>query len=187
MYSWARRRGFVVLLGLEGLVDIALQAGRESDQTSGVPAQQLLIDPGLVIKPVEVAGRDQPDQVLVPFLVFAQKNQVVVRFRVGPVAVTFFGDVNLASDNRVDALRRRRVVELDGSEQVPVVGHRDRGLFLLGDEIHETADLTGAVEQRIISVAMQVDEGCIGHRALQKRVPGGSTPILTLNRYLRLL
>ena len=96
--------------------------------------QQLLVDPRLVIEPVEVAGRDQPDQVPVAFLVFAEQHQVVVALRIGPVSVTLSGDVHLAADDGLDALRRGRVIELDRAEQVAVVGHGDRGLFLLGDE-----------------------------------------------------
>ena len=40
------------------------------------------------------------------------------------------------------------------------------GFFCSATSLHETADLAGAVEQRVIGVAVQVDEGCIGHGLL---------------------
>jgi hypothetical protein len=38
-------------------------------------------------------------------------------------------DVNLATDDRLDAVTHRLPIELDGTEHVAVVGHGDRGLF----------------------------------------------------------
>ena len=58
------------------------------------------------------------------------------------------------------------VVELDRAEQIAVVGHGDGGHLLLCDELHQLRDLAGAVEQRVVGVAVKVDEGRVGHLGL---------------------
>ena len=50
------------------------------------------------------------------------------------------------------------VVELDRAEQVAVIGHGDGGHLLLDHDLHQLVDIAGAVEQRVIGMAMQVDE-----------------------------
>ncbi len=37
------------------------------------------------------------------------------------------------------------------------------GIFSSLDSLHQTADFAGAVEQRVIGVAVQVDEWSVGH------------------------
>ena len=72
-------------------------------------------------------------------------------------------DVHLAADHGMDALRFGGVVELDRAEQVAVIGHGHGGHLLLDDR-HQLGDFAGAIEQRVIGVAMQVNEGPFGHR-----------------------
>ena len=64
------------------------------------------------------------------------------------------------------------VVELDRAEEVAVVGHGDGGHLLFGDDIHQLADLAGAVEEGVVGVAVEVDEGFVGHPELQALVLG---------------
>ena len=58
----------------------------------------------------------------------------------------------------MDAVRLRGVIELDRAEQIAVIGHGDGGHLLLDGDLHELVDIAGAVEQRIVGVAMQMDE-----------------------------
>ena len=51
------------------------------DQPLGVLREKVLVDARLVVEAVEVAGRDQVDEVAVAFLVFAEQHQVVVAVR----------------------------------------------------------------------------------------------------------
>jgi hypothetical protein len=39
-----------------------------------------------------------------------------------------------------------------------VVGHGDGGHLLLLDHLHEVRDVTGAVKERVVGVAVQMDE-----------------------------
>ncbi len=68
-------------------------------------------------------------------------------------------DVDFAADDGMDAGGFGGVVELHRAEEVAVIGHGHGGHFLLGDDLHQLVDIAGAVEQGIIGVAVQVDEG----------------------------
>jgi len=70
----------------------------------------------------------------------------------------------------MDAVGFSGVIELHRAEEVPVIGHSHGRHFLLDHEFHQLVDLACAIEQRIVGVAMQVDEG---HRALRLLARGG--------------
>ena len=80
--------------GLAGLIRLffhqtfshgAAQTRRQRDQAVAVFRQQVVIDSGLVVKTLEVAGGDELDQIPVAFRIFAQQYEVIVaalpRFR----------------------------------------------------------------------------------------------------------
>ena len=181
--------GVVVLVGQEGFVDVAAQAGRQRDQAFGVAREQVLIDARLVVEAVEVAGGDQVDQVAVAFLVFAEQDQVVVAVGVGAGLVALLRDVNFAADDRMDAFRLGRVVELDGAEEVAVIGHGDGGHLLALRDLHQLLDFAGAVEQRVVGMAVEMDERAFAWYIV--RVPPyfngvhspGTVPVSSLSRH----
>ncbi len=73
----------------------------------------------------------------------------------------------------LNALRFGGVVEADRAEEIAVIGHRDGGHFLLGDDVHQLVDFAGAVEKRVVGVVMKVNEWSLGHgRAIRKIVWG---------------
>ncbi len=152
--------GVVVALGDQCLIDVAAQAGRQRDQAFGVSCEKVFIDARFVIEAVEEAGGDERGEVAVAFLVLAEEDEVIVAIRVAASLVALLRDVDLASDDRVDPLILSGVVKLDRAEEVAMVGHGDGGHFLLDYEVHELGDFAGPVEEGIIGVAMQVDEGC---------------------------
>ena len=87
---------------------------------------------------------------------------MVVAVGVGAGLVALLRNVDFAADDGVDAVSLGGVIELHRAEEVPVIGHGHGRHFLLDHELHQLVDLASAIEQRIVRVAMQVDEG---HRA----------------------
>ncbi len=67
-------------------------------------------------------------------------------------------DVDFATDDRVDVVGLGSVIEFDRAEQISMVGHGDGRHLLLYRDLHQLIDIAGSVEQRIIGVAMQMDE-----------------------------
>ena len=155
--------GVVVAIGQQRFVDVAAQARRKRDQSLGMPREQVLIDARLVIEPVQIPAGNKLDEVAIAFLVFAQQHQVVIAIRFALNGLPLLRDVNLAADHRMDALGLGAVIKLDRAEQIAMVGHGHRRHLLLGGELHQLRYLASSVEQRVIGVAMKMNERR-GHR-----------------------
>ena len=152
-------RPFVVSL-LKLPLHLAGQAGGQADQALVVLLQGLEIHPGLPVKALCKAGGHNFHQVPVAGIVLGQENQVVVSLVVDPLPIEAAarGDINLAADDRVDALFLRFLIEFDAAVHDPVV--RDSGRILpvgydLGDIVF---DAVRPVEQGIGRVGVQVNE-----------------------------
>ena len=73
----------------------------------------------------------------------------------------FRRDIYLAPEDRLDPALPRVIVKDDRRKHVSVFGHRQRGHLHLRRAIEQFVDTAGAVEQRVLSVKMKVDE--LGH------------------------
>ena len=79
--------------------------------------------------------------------------RVALRLRAAVVA-----DVDLAADQRLDAVLGRLAVELDRARQRAVVGEPDGGHLELGGALRQGRDPAGAVEDRVLAVDVEMDE-----------------------------
>ena len=98
---------------LQRLADAAGQAAGEGDKTGRVALEQLPVDPRLVVVALEVAQARELDQVAVALVRLGEQGQVRVPLRLGAAVV---GDVDLAADQRLDAVLRGLAEELDGGD-----------------------------------------------------------------------
>ena len=145
---------------LERLADPARQAAGQRQDARGVALEQLPVHARLVVVALQVAERRQLDQVPVALVRLGEQRQVVVPLRLpGPVVA----EVHLAADQRLDALLPCLAVELDGAGERAVVRERDRGHVVLGRGGGEVRDAAGAVEDRVLGVNVEMDEGGVRH------------------------
>jgi len=77
------------------------------------------------------------------------------------VVVIFLADIQFAADDRLYAMLVSRIHEVHRAKNVAVVGHRHRGHAQFLHALAEFFDVTGAVQQGIVGVQVQVDE--LGH------------------------
>jgi hypothetical protein len=167
--------------GLPGLLEAVVkqmlwhnrcQTTRESDQAAGVTGERLVIGARFIIKPFQVRVGHQFEQVLVALEVFREQAEVVVALAVLGPAVLFqtrlFGQINLAADQGLNAFAFGGIVELNGTEHVAMIseGH---GLHAQGGgAVHQAIDPTGAVQQAVVGVDVEMDEiGGGGRHAIQ--------------------
>ena len=153
------RTGGTLVAAHDRLVDAAGQAAAEGDQALRVLLQQVEVDARLVVVALEVAEGDQLDQVVVPLEVLGEQRQV------GPVAASggllrapILDEVDLAADDRLDACLRGGPVEVDGARHGAVVRDRDRRHLELHGALDQLADTAGAIENRVLGVAVEVNE-----------------------------
>ena len=143
------------------LRDLARKAGRQADNALVICPQQLFVDAGLVIKPVDKTAGDDFHEVLIPFIVLGQKDQMIVSvLSCGTFSVktAFRGNVDLTAEDRFDSLLHCLPIEIDAPVHDAVV--RDRAcchpeLFDLG---YIFRYFVGAVQQRIFRVDVKVGE-----------------------------
>ena len=165
----------------QGHVDLTLKASAEGNQTPVVLGEELPVDARLVVKAVKMGGRADLDQIAVPFVISGQKCHMEGRI---PAAVggLFFlhgsgSNVDLAPDDRFDLRFLRGLIELHGSEEVPVVGQGDRRHSEIGGFAHELFHPDRPVQQRVLAVHMEMNEGNLGHQSnLKPPVPRGKHP-----------
>jgi hypothetical protein len=156
-----RLQGGGVRPGEDVLRDLARETAGETDQALAVLGEDVLVDPRSMIEALEIAHRDQLDQVVVAGVAAGEEGEVVVRLggaRGLPVEPAPGGNVDLAAEDRLHPPVATGVVEVHRPEHVAVVGdgHRLHSEALgLG---HELADVTGTIEEAVLGVEVEVDE-----------------------------
>ena len=93
------------IVRLDRHVDLALEATAQADQSRRMRREQLLVDPRLVMKSVEMRGGDQLHQVAIAGLVLRQQSEMISRVAliIRPVLDRARRHVGLATDDRLDA------------------------------------------------------------------------------------
>jgi hypothetical protein len=150
------RRGRVVVD--EALAEPRGQAAGERDDALAVGRELGHVERRLAaVQAVEEAGRGELDQVAVADVVLGQQRQVVALDLAWRAVRVVVDQVDLAAEDRLDALVPARLVELDRAVHDAVVGQPERRLAELGGALGEGLDVARAVEQRVLGVDVQVD------------------------------
>ena len=131
----------------ERLRDPAAETAGEREHPLRVTLEQLPVDARLVVVALEVAERAELDQVAVADVVGGEQRQVrVALVLLAPVV----DDVDLAADDRLDALRLRGLEQLDRPGHRAVVGERHGRHLELG-RLPRERDPARPVEDRVPS------------------------------------
>ena len=149
----------ILVVAHDRLIDATRQAAAEGDQTLRMLSEQVEVDARLVVVALEIAERDELDEVVVPLEVLGQQREV------RPVAAprwlfcsTILDEVDLAANNRLDARFFGRPIEINGTGHRAVVGHRHGGHLQLYRTIDEVLDTARTIENRVLGVTVQVDK-----------------------------
>ncbi len=130
--------------------------------------EDFLVDTGLVVEAFEEGLRRQAHEVADALAVAGQEGEVegifVTRSAAGgTLEPAVGGDVGFQADDRLDAGGFGLSEEFDGPVEVAVVGDRQRGHAEVLDPLDQLGNLAGAVEQAVVGVAVQVNEGPLAH------------------------
>ena len=152
---------------LQGFADIAQRRTRQGEQPVDTDLVQHL--PGdfgaAAYTRREMRSREQFAELQIALMRAAEQKQAV-----GAILVVFVGEIDVAAENRLDALRPRRGVELDESETVGEVGQRQCRHTIRGSTQHgRTVVILACVKayrtvgHGIFAVQAQVDKTRFGH------------------------
>ena len=148
------------------LAELAGGAAGEADQPVVVRFEQLLVDTGNMVETLGVGERRHLDEVLEAGLVLGQQREVVGGIATA-LAVTLGaparGNVRLVADDRIESGSLAFLVELDGAEEIAVIGE-GAGVHALGLDVgDELRDPARAVEEAVVGMAVEMDEGSFSH------------------------
>ena len=73
--------------------------------------------------------------------------------------------VDLATDDRLDAVAHRFAIKLDGAEHVAVIGHGHGRLLERFDALEELVNLVRAIQQAIFGMTVKVNEARVFHQS----------------------
>jgi hypothetical protein len=154
---------------------LAREARRGDDDPLAVRRQQLAVDARLHVEALEVGERRELDEVPVARRVAREEHEVVVRLGAGLGAPALEpragGDVGLHAEDRLELGLAGLLLELPRRVHVAVIRHGERRHLELLGAADQRIDPVGAVEKRVLGVAVQVDEA---HRAPTIADRGGS-------------
>ena len=116
--------------------------------------EQLVVHGRPAVKPLGKAAGHQLDQIPVARLVLHQQHQMILFLAVFAILVkTAVGrDVDLAADDRLDALGRACLVERHGAVHHPMVGDGDGGMSGRLRRLRDVFDAAGSVQKAVFAV-----------------------------------
>ena len=155
----------VELVRLNRGIDFAGETTAQADQTRGVRCQKLLIDPRPVVKPVEMRGGNEFNQIAISGFVLRQQSEMIrrVAHRIRPIFVRSRRDVRFAANDRFDPGFGRLLIKLNRAEKIAVICHRDRGHLEFHRSFHQLLHPDRAIEERVFGMEVEMNEGVAGH------------------------
>ena len=154
--------GFIEVAFYDETGHFRRSASRQYDEALAVLLQQLAVDPGTVVEPVDVSAGDQLHKITVTLVVAGQQDEVIRAALVGvlvePAALC---DVDLATYDRLDARLFAGHVEVHHAVHGPMVGDGQgvhAHLLGLGHQLRDTAD---AVQHAVFGVDVKVRESVV--------------------------
>ena len=161
------KRGLIEAPCQDVLRHFPLRASRSGDQPFRMDTQEIEVDAGPVIEPIEVCRAGQLHEVLVTGQISRQDHQVVPTIRgtgnrllVGHPA---WRDIGLAAEDGHHPGGTALRIEFDGAEHIAVIGERQSRHPELDRALDHLADARGAVQQRVLAVVMQMNEVGVFH------------------------
>ena len=121
--------------------------GTKADEPLAVFPQQLLVHSGLVVHALSIGTRHQLHQILIAFVVFCQKNQMIVSGAIHLVLLMAVpgSHINLAANNRVNALSLADLVELHDAKHIAMIRYSNMLHAQLLHPGHKRLDSIGTI------------------------------------------
>ena len=172
--------GAFILAVQEHFRQVAAEAGAQADQAFMIFADQVVIDAGLIVITGQETFADQPHQILIACIVFAQENQVAHFPPRGGTVRPVPADIGLAADDGLEACFRHGRVEINGAVEHAVIRDGARIHAERLQAFHQRGDPAGPVQQAVLRMKMQMGKAhrrsplrrCAACSFLGVRVPG---------------
>ena len=147
------------------LGDFPSQAGRRHHQAFAVLLEERLIDAGPrknapAPHPAQMADAGELHQIAVTGGIFCQHHEVIAPFLLGLGVINgSIDDIHLIANDRLDPGSRAELEQLNGPIHHTVVGEGQGGHPKLHGPIHHCWQLGRPIQQAVIAVVVERDEG----------------------------
>ena len=147
------------------LGDFPSQAGRRHHQAFAVLLEERLIDAGPrknapAPHPAQMADAGELHQIPVTGGIFCQHHKVIAAFLLGLGVINgSIDDIHLIADDRLDPGSRAELEQLNGAIHHTVVGEGQGGHPKLHSPIHHRWQLGRPIQEAVIAVIVERDEG----------------------------
>lgn len=124
------------------------QAGGQCDQPLVALREKIVVHAGLVIKAVEEAGGNEPNQIAVALIGFGEKDKMVRAGGFRPTVLVAIGrDVHLTSDDGLHAMGHSLIGKVYSTKKIAMIRDGDGGHPQTGHLSGEVVDLASAIEE----------------------------------------
>ena len=147
------------------LGDFSSQTGRRHHQAFAVLLEERLIDAGPrknapAPHPAQMADAGELHQIAVTGGIFCQHHEVIATFLLGLGVINgSIDDIHLIANDRLDPGSRAELEQLNGAVHHPVVGEGQGGHAKFHSPIHHRWQLGRPIQQAVIAVVVERDEG----------------------------
>ena len=129
-------------------------------------ASRFLVNAWLVVKAFEMRGSDELDKIAISIRISCKKRQMEGGFPSGSgvaIAQRAGRHVGLAADDRPNSSLFRRLVKLDRTVEIAVIGNGHRRHAKFNGFSDKVFCPNRSVQQGVFRVAMQMNEGSRSH------------------------
>ena len=143
------------------LRDIAADTGGHADQSLTVLREQIIVDAGPIIEPMDKSLRRKPHQVLIAGLILRQQDEMAIL----PVQLPLLDSVatgrhiGLHAYDRLDPLLLAFPIKIDDAVHDPVIRDSHGGLAQGFGSRHQGRDAGRSIQQRVLGMDMQMRKG----------------------------
>ena len=147
----------------EGLCHFARKRGNDTNEIFGVSSDKFLVQTGTVVKPFEVRGSDELNEVLVPRKSFSEQHQSGTRF----IYVCFFiktcsrCEIRIKANNGFDFFFGTRFIEINSAVEGAAIGDCEGFLPVFFGSVHEFFGGRDSAEEGIVRVGVEVNKSGI--------------------------
>ena len=129
------------------------KAGGKADHSFVVLFQQLIVDPRLAVKSVDIRKRIQLDDIFIPRLVFG-KHDNMLRLGTRPLVEIIVRGVKLAADDIFDSFFDALLRKIEGGVHIAVIGYGTAVYVVFYEIIDEVVHFGGSVEKAVFGMQM---------------------------------
>ena len=160
--------GFVHLIFEDELTEFAGSAAAETDNSLLMGGENLLVDPRNIVIAFQEGDGGHANEVAKSGAILGEQGEVKAGVAAAagfPVGAFAGGHISFVTEDRIDARGPAFLIKLNSPVEVAVIRESQGVHPQLFGARNQLGNSAGAVEQAVMTVAVQMNEGSVRHKA----------------------